>query len=213
MRHKRYLTLGVVLIGAAFIAVASWGYARPAAASAEHSDSERRSQDVRATEHTGSEDAGSGYELRGMEAGQDSLDIEGQDDESEVEDQGEDVEIEDGEDESDEGGDLTTATTGPTTPTTAEPTTTTTTAGAGATPPTTAQPTTTTTAASVDAAALYAQYCASTSCHPNGTPSGLPTSQVASAIAGGVPGMPGFSGVLMPNQITALATYVSAGGH
>jgi hypothetical protein len=210
MRHKRYLTLGVVLIGAALIGLAGWGYARPAAASAERSESEGRTQGVRATEHTRSEDAGSGYELRGTEASQDSLDFEGEDEDSVNEDQGEDFDTEDRDEESDEDDGLSTTTSGPTPPTTAEPTTTTT---VGATPPPTAEPTTTTTAASVGAAALYAQYCASATCHPNGAPSGLTTADIASAITSGVPGMPGFSGVLTPNQITDLATYVSAGGH
>jgi hypothetical protein len=79
MRHKRYLTLGVVLIGAALIGLAGWGYARPASASAERSDSEGRSQGVRAAEHTGSGRSESEYELRGVESGQDSLDFEGED--------------------------------------------------------------------------------------------------------------------------------------
>lgn len=92
-----------------------------------------------------------------------------------------------------------------TTTTTAGPTTT----ADGAT--TTVAGATTTARGTVDAAALYSQYCAVSGCHsslPNGT-----AADVKTAIESGRgDSMPAFTDKLTADQITALATWVANGG-
>jgi mono/diheme cytochrome c family protein len=89
-----------------------------------------------------------------------------------------------------------------TTSTTAGPTTT----AGGAT--TTAAGATTTAGSAVDAAALYAQYCAG--CHQI-IPAGS-ADRVATVLQSGKQSMPAFADQLTADQITALATWVANGG-
>jgi mono/diheme cytochrome c family protein len=84
---------------------------------------------------------------------------------------------------------------------------TTTTAG----PTTTAGGATTTAGGTVDAAALYSQYCALSGCHgvlPTGTAADVET--VIESGRGSI--MPAFTDKLTADQITALATWVANGG-
>lgn len=85
----------------------------------------------------------------------------------------------------------------------------------GSTTSTTAGPATTagatTTAGAVDAAALYAQYCALPGCHgvlPTGAAADVKT--VIESGRGNI--MPAFTDKLTADQITALAAWVANGG-
>jgi mono/diheme cytochrome c family protein len=73
---------------------------------------------------------------------------------------------------------------------------------------TTAAGVTTTAGASVDAAALYAQYCAG--CHKNVPSASADTAK--STIESGKGSMPSFTDKMTADQITALATWVGNGG-
>jgi cytochrome c551 len=90
---------------------------------------------------------------------------------------------------------------GSSTTTTAAPATT-------AGPTTTAAGTATTAGGTVDAAALYAQYCAG--CHKD-VPSAS-ADQAKSIIESGKESMPSFTDKMTAEQITALATWVGNGG-
>ncbi len=84
--------------------------------------------------------------------------------------------------------------------------TTTTAAPAGSS--TTAGVTTTAAGGAVDAAALYAQYCAG--CHKD-NPSGS-ADDVKAAIQNGLEGMPAMTDKLTADQIAAVAAWVANGG-
>ena len=75
-------------------------------------------------------------------------------------------------------------------------------------PTTTAVGTATTAGGTVDAAALYAQYCAG--CHKSVPSTSADTAK--SSIQSGKESMPSFTDKMTADQITALATWVGNGG-
>ena len=185
MKKKRYVTLAVVLTGAALVALAGWAYARPALASPRHSGSEAESIKVRRVVDHGlhrlkEEDGHSRFE-------------------------GRDKESDDRDDSTTTTGRVTTTTAVGATTTTIEPTTTT----LPAPTTTTTQPPSTTTTAAINAAALFSTYCSG--CHgPTPISSSLTASQILTKITSG--SMSGYASALSAAQKSALATYVAGGG-
>jgi mono/diheme cytochrome c family protein len=213
LKKKRYITLAAVLVVAALVGLAGWGYARPALASAKGAHSERKSSDARNAAHDG---------LHRLKAEDDFFHFEGRDKESgeESDDRG-DSEAATGEvTTTTTGGPTTTTTSGATTTTTVGATTTTTaratttttqatTTTTQATTTTTQPPATTTTTAAINAASLFSTYCRS--CHGS-TPisSTLTAAQILTKITTG--SMSGYASSLTSAQRTALAGYVAGGG-
>jgi hypothetical protein len=200
LKKKRYLALGAVLVGAAVVALASWGYARPADASPARAQSEQKSFNTRNRADDG---------LRHLREEHGSLHFEGRDNESD--DRGDNTTSGGGVTTTTTAG-STTTTTGATTTTTQATTTTTqaTTTTTQKTTTTTQPPITTTTTAAINAKPLFASYC---SCHtPGGTTIGstLTAAQILTKITTG--SMNGYASSLSSAQKSALANYVAGGG-
>jgi hypothetical protein len=203
MKQKHLVSLTAVLIGAALIGLAGWGFSRPAMASAERSDSQQLSYKAGRLHKTDDGRRGEKGKLDSHREGRDR-------------------EQEDGHGTPSSGSTSTTAgattttvgattTTVGATTTTARSTTTTTQATTTTTQPvtTTTQPPSTTSTTAINAAALFSSLCSS--CHGGvQIRSTLTASDILTKITTG--SMSGYVASLNPAQKSALATYVAGGG-
>jgi hypothetical protein len=188
MQKKHFLTLAAVLIGAALIGLAGWGFSRPAVASPGHGASEGTSLGAKANDEERVTSGEHRYVRRSD-----------RDERHDAEDPRDGHEGDDGDDDGDSTG--------------AAPGGTTTTAGATTT---TLQGTTTTTQApattsttSINAAPLFSSLCAS--CHgPTPIRSTLTSAQILTTISTG--SMSGYASSLNAAQLSALASYIAGGG-